>query len=259
MRCPQCGSNNTQKSSALYEQNVRVSDGRSAGLFVTSRGTVGFGGGRRTSRSMSLAAQANAPHRHLPLRSIVAVLVGFSLAVIFADNGGGLLVTICLFVGTFWLSVYLALPTDAEKTEQSRWSSQWYCKKCGHIFFEPGETERSVTSEPLTTHGRSFVSPVLRSTKKNSRQQYIDRVLHPVQRAAGATERDIAGLDAIRNHTAVDGSFDPENVRCDLGIISRLASLGLITYDQRADRFLLRSGQTSEPPERGWWQRTFGE
>jgi hypothetical protein len=70
------------------------------------------------------------------------------------------------------------------------------------------------------------------------------------------TDRDVAGLNAIKSHAAVDGSFNPETIPCDLGVISRLSSLNLIDYDDIADRFHLRD--VAPPSRGGWWTRTFG-
>lgn len=251
MQCPQCGSSNTQKSSAMHEQNVRVTEGHSTGLFVTSRGTFGFGSSRRRSRSSTLSAERNAPDRTVPARALLVGGVGLLLSFVALNSGVGLVVFLILVVGTFWAVIYFSAPTDDELAEEKRWQSQWYCKKCGEIFFDKGTGPQSIV-------GTGFVSPVLRSTSANPRELYVDRVLNPVQRAARATQRDLAGLAAIEECARPDGTFDPDRMNCDLGIVSRLSSLGLIRYDKATDKFILRTTKSHPAPRPTWWQRTFG-
>jgi hypothetical protein len=136
MQCPSCGSNNTQKSSAAYEQGVRITEGRGTGFFVTSRGTVGVGKSRRKSRSSTLATERNAPHRMVPTRSILVGVVGLILSLVALNSGIGFVAFLILMVGTFWAMIYFSAPTHGEATEEKRWQSQWYCKKCGELFFE---------------------------------------------------------------------------------------------------------------------------
>jgi hypothetical protein len=252
MQCPRCGSGNTQKSSAVYEQGVRNAEGRSSGFFVTSRGTVGVGQSRRKSRSSTLATERNAPHRMVPTRAILVGVVGLLVSLVALNSGIGFVAFLILVVGIFWAMIYVSAPTDRESAEEERWQTQWYCKKCGDIFFEDDNpTELGASS--------AFTSPVLRTKAKHPRSEYIDRVLNPIQRAASPTERDQAGLAAIRARTRPDGSFDPDVINCDLGVISRLSSLGLIAYDKVADRFSVQDFEPVETPHRGWWQRTFDE
>lgn len=255
MQCPQCGSNNTQKSSALYEQSVRMSEGRSSGAFISSRGTVGIGSAKHVTRSSSLAAEMNAPHRRVPLRSTLAMVVGFAAMAVNVLLGGGFLLSITFALAGFVGGIYLTAPTDQELAEEKRYHSQWYCRRCGSIFFE---LKASSQPELVEQPNETFVSPVIRSGATHSRQSYIDRTIKPIQRARAATPRDLAGLRAIQESAEVDGAFNPETMNCDLGVISRLASLQLIQYDAGSDRFVVVGDHAVHSPPRGWWQRTFG-
>ena len=257
MRCPQCGSANVQKSSAFYQQHVRTSKGRTSGFFLTSRGTIGVGSSRRVSTSSSLAADLNAPIAKLPPRILLTIVIGFPFALILGFASSSLFLTLFLVVLVIVATIYLSAPTNEELEREKQWSQQWYCKKCGDRFIE-SDTDAGALRADASAASGGFVSPVIRATRRNSRAAYADRVLNPVQRAAAMTDRDAAGLNAIRSQAAVDGSFNPEIIGCDLGVISRLSSLNLISYDGTLDQFHLLHLPDRASPHRGWWQRTFG-
>lgn len=186
---------------------------------------------------------------------MIAFAVGILAALVSQAAGGGFFLFVGLILGGFLTGMYLTAPNDAELAEKGRYDSQWYCRKCGSIFhnFPPRGT---VT--PEQTNQNDFVSPVVRLATRRTRQNYIDRVRNPVQRASTATLRDLAGLKAIRESSSSDGTFDPEVMNCDLGIISRLSSLKYVTYDAGSDRFIVAGFGSVEQPHEGWWQRTFG-
>lgn len=260
VNCPECGSKNTQKSSAFYEQNVRTTEGRSSGIFLTSRGTVGIGKSRNQSRASSLAAEVNAPHHGMKMRSLIASIVGFVAALVSQAAGGGYLLFVGLVLMGFLLSIYLAAPTQQDLAEEQRWRRQWYCRKCGSTFLKGSSQE---TGTGWQCSHDDFVSPVMRQSSSRSRQEYVERAQKPIQRAKSATKRHLAGLAAIRRSAKPDRSFDPETLNCDLGVISRLSSLSLIEYDESTERFLISdfhsvSPEISDSPHRGWWQRNFG-
>lgn len=256
MECPQCGSKDTQRSAASHEQGVRISEGKTTGVFVSSGGTFGVGFGRHQSRSSTLAAEANAPPRRVPSRAILAFAIGLFAAFALGRLLDSYLIFIVLSVVAIAAGIYFSAPDQNDLSEERRWRDQWYCKRCGMIF-HAGHNKASaprLRSSP-TSPSERFVSPVLRQRAVNTRQEYIDRVRNPVQRAARMTDRDTAGLRAIEQHAYADGSFDPEQIACDLGIVSRLASLQLISYQESSDRFLLTDHAQSP---NGWWHRTFG-
>lgn len=62
---------------------------------------------------------------------------------------------------------------------------------------------------------------------------YVARVQNPGHRTDTVSKRDESLLALIASNADKSGTFDPTaaNINADLGIISRLASLGLITTD----------------------------
>ena len=262
MKCPECGSSKVQRSAAVYEQSVRTSEGRSVGVFLTSRGTFGVGGSKHVGRSSSLAADRNAPPEPVSIKAKAAGACGIILMFLyvqFSDAGfveTWLIASIIALLG-LGVAIYLSAPTDEQEAEQRRWERQWYCRQCGGTFLEEGPASQAPDNQPRLRTALTFVSPVVGSKIMHSRQTYVERVINPVQRAANMTDRDYVGLAEIRNCARPDGTFDPQQIRCDLGIISRLSSLGLITYDRATGRFVVPNSGTSISA-RNWWQRTFG-
>lgn len=252
MRCPECRSSKVQKSSAVYEQGVRDQVGSSSGAFITSRGTFGISKSRTTSRSSSISAQLNAPDTGVPIRSLVAG------AACFAIGFFGLLVleSIVLFMlasaAAIPAAIYFLAPTEEELAEKRLYAAQWYCHTCGGIFHN---SEDLHDRGPQSFGHHSLDKSIYRQTA-HSRETYIQRVINPSQRTTRATERDLAGLNKIRSDAHDDGSFSPELHGYDLGLISRLASLSLITFDEKKKRLFVVGAQHT--PSRGWWKRTFG-
>lgn len=79
-------------------------------------------------------------------------------------------------------------------------------------------------------------SNVIHTRKPGKLDAYIARVKQPVQSADVASPRDEALL-AIIHRNNVNGTFDPCAIAADLGVISRLASLGYVTM--RGDKLAL--------------------
>ena len=267
MQCPQCGNQNTQKSSALYEQGARHSEGESSGAFVTSHGTLGISNSTHSSHSSSLAADRNKPPAGASMRAAASLVIGIMISVLMLFMGGfGAFIFALISTGA---STYFFMQqTEEDIADQTRYESQWYCRKCGSIFVAGKAAVAPNVSAPFVV---DFVSPVTRATVRNDRKTFADRVLNPVQRTKKPTPRDLAGLAEIRTASQSDGTFHPEKLRCDLGIISRLASVDLITYDATSDSFSLMGPAVDEHPTigtagtfaspplqgRGWWNRTF--
>lgn len=139
MKCPECGSANVQKSSAVYEQGVHITEGRNSGAFLTSRGTIGVGASRTTSRSSSLATERNSPHRGLPPRAIIAGLVGGLIWFLLLQITSSFLLAIIVPIIILGMVIYLSAPNDQERVEERRYELQLYCKKCGNIFIPDTE------------------------------------------------------------------------------------------------------------------------
>ena len=235
MKCPTCASGNVKKSSALYEQQSTRYDGSSQGWWITSKGTIGVGQSRSQGRRTSVAIERNAP----PLG--VGQLVGCAVI------GPMVVIPILVLIGLpLWLSILLPptvavglaiwvhrLKKDEWSQQDQAYSRQWYCSKCGSLFIDDkaallgtGEGRRTPVDSEIAT---LRIGP--------DRQAYVDRVLSPIQRAKTPTDRDLLGLSEILKRSGEDHSFEPAAM--DKGLISRLASLGFITYDPVRNQFLL--------------------
>jgi len=75
--------------------------------------------------------------------------------------------------------------------------------------------------------------------KPGKRDDYAKRITTPVQRigSGGPSTRDESGLALILSAAKRDGSFDPCAINLDLGIASRLASVGMLAF--ASDTFTL--------------------
>ena len=265
--CPKCQSGNVQKSSAMVEQGLRHSSGTSTGIFITSRGTVGFGGSRRRSRSYSGAVARNARSSSLTLEAwgvlaaaivLTVIIMGQALDAFWEVNLESVLAwTICAFVVVMMAMAWAAkLTMEAQGPSDRMWDRQWYCKKCGNIFFAQNDLpSRDQTPHPsLVTGAKGLpVQGLSEPTRpaghltdakvtvevSHPRESYIQRARSPIQRARQPTTRDLAGLAFIKASVHPDGTFDPEFLHLDLGVVSRLSSTGLIRYNDDDDCFQL--------------------
>lgn len=59
----------------------------------------------------------------------------------------------------------------------------------------------------------------------------LQRIASPIQCAKSATVRDDSGLLLCFKHSGADGTFNPCDATADLGMLSRIASLGFISTD----------------------------
>lgn len=66
------------------------------------------------------------------------------------------------------------------------------------------------------------------SNKARRIADYVARVKNPIQQAASPSERDLSLLKVIKQQADASGKFDPTTFVADAGVVSRLASLGLI-------------------------------
>lgn len=100
----------------------------------------------------------------------------------------------------------------------------------------------AIVGECLALAGQHYhgASPSFhRSARPCKRADYVARVLSPVQTAKSPSERDESHLATIVTRAKRDATFDPAALCCDLGVISRLASLALIEFDDASDTFSL--------------------
>jgi hypothetical protein len=74
-------------------------------------------------------------------------------------------------------------------------------------------------------------SPVSHASRAPKLAEALARVATPVQRAKSATERDCSALVLAAKHCDGNDTFCPVAATADLGALSRLASLSLLTVD----------------------------
>lgn len=133
--CPECGSANVQKSSAVFEQGTRLNEGRSNGAFITSRGTFGVGASHSKGRSWSLATERNSPPEFgPPFKALVAAFGSGALVLVLGLAIESPLLSASSIFVMFGVMIYFAAPSDAETDERQLWEMQWYCRKCGATF-----------------------------------------------------------------------------------------------------------------------------
>lgn len=239
VRCPRCGSGSVKKSSAIYEQGVSTSQGRSSGLWF-SRGGPGVWSGRSSSERISGAAAINAP-TGFELEAFTFVGVFFAALLIgffTADSVGSFVMAVPIaFVIAGIAALVMGMSQKAQRAaSQARYDRQWYCAKCGHKFevdLDRNGPDIAANAFPADPPGAAEPS--------GYRADCASRILKPLQRAKSETKRDGIWLKTIaaRSH-GVDRSFDPSHpAALDLGAVSRLASLGFLDYDRNRDVFSL--------------------
>jgi hypothetical protein len=134
-------------------------------------------------------------------------------------------------------TVFVAATVRDDEGVQEKYERQWYCSKCGRKFHERGseETASFVTTDNET--GKALVS---------RHPDYAERVVRPIQIARTQTERDAQGLHDIQKRSTEDGTFDPmAPTPLDKGLVSRLASLGLVSWNEKTDTFNVSVHPTS--------------
>jgi hypothetical protein len=140
-----------------------------------------------------------------------------------------------LALGAVAATIVAGRTRESRVAARERYERQWYCSKCGG-FFEHDLHSDAPPEEPSfgprSSEARSSAT---------TRSEYAVRIRSPVQRARTATDRDLAGLANILSRSAPpDFEFDPlRPVPLDLGVVSRLASLGYLRHDAAVDRFLV--------------------
>lgn len=83
-------------------------------------------------------------------------------------------------------------------------------------------------------------APLVHAAKSSPLIAYVERIVSPVQIAKEETERDRVGLLAVAARVDDTGAFDPtRDPPLDLGVVSRLSSLGYVSYDALSSRMHL--------------------
>ena len=241
VRCPKCGSGSVKKSSAIYEQGVSRSQGRSSGIWLSRRGP-GVWIGRSTSERVSGAAARNAP-TGFELEAFTFAGVSFVVLLIGLFSAGSIGSFIMAVPIAFIIAIVAAVLVGISQKEQraasqASYDRQWYCSKCGNKFEVDLDPARPMAPDTPASAARPN-GPGAGPT--GFRADYASRILNPVQRAKAETERDGTWLRTIATRaTGAARSFDPcRPTALDLGAVSRLASLGFLQYDQEHDVFSL--------------------
>lgn len=207
---------------------------------MTSRGVIGAYQGRSNSQSISEIARKNAPPNPKSVDTATAVFMSGAIASsLIAVMAGSFTLWLFGVVITLFATVLAVVLVKDEEGVSDEYNRQWYCYKCGRNFHEP------MSHEPIDRRGE--VSPISRHP------DFAQRVRSPVQKAKSLTDRDSQGLREIQERSAADGSFDPMVPKpLDLGIVSRLASQGLLLWDEETDTFrIVDPAAFNGPAEKG--------
>jgi hypothetical protein len=91
------------------------------------------------------------------------------------------------------------------------------------------ERERALANRAHIARHYAGPSAASHGARAPKLAEALARVASPVQRAKSASERDESGLALALKHADKAGTFCPVSATFDLGVLSRLASLGHIT------------------------------
>ena len=247
MHCPSCGSTNVKKSAAVYEQGTSHTDHRGGGYWASSRGNVGAWSRRGGSTRSTGSAQRNAPPLQgwaLPVTAAAGLgLVGTIILGVSISMNITTLIVLAPLVSLGAASTLWHLTTDERARADKSYARQWYCLRCGTLFHKSANESgagsgASPAADPPPNQPFSSARDQYRSNSK--RRAYAARIVSPVQRARAETDRDASGLLSIADRADAGGTFDPQRpTDLDLGLVSRLASLGYLRWTAPLDEFAL--------------------
>jgi len=146
--CPSCNSSNTKKMQMVWAGGSRVSQRRSTGVGLSSRGTIGVGVGRGTSHSQSHLAAACAPPKTSLVPKIIIGLIALMFipsllsGVLSVFSEPKLMDGILNFIVSapllglliFGLIKLYKKLDEQNKQKQSDYSKTWVCLKCGNTY-----------------------------------------------------------------------------------------------------------------------------
>lgn len=171
VRCPQCGSGSVKKISAIYEQGISRSQGRSGGVWY-SRGGPGVWSGRSSSERISGAAARNAPTGfELEALTFVGVFAAALLVGFFtADSIGSFVMAVPIAFVVAGIAAFAVGVSQREQraASQARYDRRWYCSKCGHKFevdldrSGPGAAENTAPAARRAGRGRVATARIMR-------------------------------------------------------------------------------------------------
>jgi hypothetical protein len=135
IRCPTCDSTRVQKSSAIYEQGISRSFGKSGGIGISNRGRITVYSGRSGSTRVSRLAENNAPPSNEAVGGAVSAgcIVPF-LVLIMAGADAGLAVVVSIVVAVTLGMIVHDKTKDAHAKMLQSYEQQWYCRRCGSYF-----------------------------------------------------------------------------------------------------------------------------
>jgi len=241
MHCPNCGSKSVKKSSAVYEQGQSSTSRRSNGIWLSSRGKTGAWTSRGSSTRITKTAERNAPPAAGAQIMGCAGTLGFGMALFTGTSldvgfGPTLFLSLAAGIGLTIAAGYWT--SDLRRVEQETYARQWYCSRCGDFFTVPDTSPAEPSAPRLSSNGMRVSSPIVGLPYRPNREAYAERVVCPVQRAKAETERDAEGLLLIGQRADPNGRFDPQHPGpLDLGIVSRLSSLGYLHWHPERDEF----------------------
>jgi hypothetical protein len=98
------------------------------------------------------------------------------------------------------------------------------------------ERERAQANAAFVRAHYAGPSAASHSARAPKLHDAIERVANPIQRAKSASVRDESGLLLAAKHANGSHDFDPCAATFDLGVLSRLASLGMLSVSPVAGR-----------------------
>jgi hypothetical protein len=128
INCPQCNSNQVQKLSLVYAQNVsRVSGNTSRSSF---NGTAITGVGQKSAPPLTPVAVITIAVGIVPF---FALLGSFLLLIIFRQLGGIILV-LGIPAGLIYLIQWVIRSIRNYPSRKAQWNKMFMCQRCGHVF-----------------------------------------------------------------------------------------------------------------------------
>jgi hypothetical protein len=141
LRCPRCGSDQTQSVSVAYAQGTSSFAGAERGLWAYASGDVAVGGERFRGASHTTLAQTLAPPQYRTYRSVfgLAVVVWLATWVVLAaldvEWQAAPLSTIGALVALVAAYRPIARWNNRDCPRlRAEWERKFFCYRCGHIF-----------------------------------------------------------------------------------------------------------------------------
>jgi hypothetical protein len=154
--CPACGSTDTQKSSAVYEQGRTSTSASTKGFGASSSGRLGLFDASTHAEHITDAASKNGPPNIdstvFAGGAILAIVAGLTVGVVTQASVFGLIFPGFLFALLFAI-LFLVYrlsqgPSVAQREADQRYAKQWYCLRCGGLFQSDGPSASPASDGP---------------------------------------------------------------------------------------------------------------